>query len=163
MAALNFLRNDCRWGSLLLCSVLFIVACGGSDSFETGSTTAAPTATLAPQPTATQESSGGGDGNLSLDEALDEVIELYRKLLAVLTGVTDEVSAKAAVDDVVRISSQFEDLEERMGDYSQAEIANAAISGRLSGFGEELSKEMIRITSDPAIYSLLAEAFGDLN
>ncbi len=169
-------RLNWRWGLLFLCSILVIGACGGSDSLDSGSTKVAPTATatsaiggasstatLAPQPTAAQTSSNGGGGDLGLDEALDQVIELYEELLEVLASVTDEASAKAAVDDVSRISSQFESLGERMEDFSQAEIASAFLSGRLTGFGEELNKEMIRIASDPAIFGLLAEAFGELN
>ena len=197
MAALNMLWVNWRWGILLLCSVLFIGACGGSDSLESGSTKVVPTATAAsatggsastatsapqptataasaiggsastatsaPQPTATKASSGGGGGNLGLDDALDEAIELYEEFLEVLAGVTDEASARAAVDDVTRIVGEFEELDKRMDDYTEAEIASAALSSRFLNFGQELNLEMSRIFSDPAIFLLLAEAFENLN
>ena len=176
MAALNMLWVNWRWGILLLCSDLFIGACGGSDSLESGSTKVVPTATAAsatggsastatsaPQPTATKASSGGGGGNLGLDDALDEAIELYEEFLEVLAGVTDEASARAAVDDVTRIVGEFEELDKRMDDYTEAEIASAALSSRFLNFGQELNLEMSRIFSDPAIFLLLAEAFENLN
>ena len=49
-----------------------------------------------------------------------------------------------------------------MGDYTDAEIANAALSSRFFGFGQELSNEMMRIAANPAVFVLLAEAFEDL-
>ena len=67
---------------------------------------------------------------MGLDDALDEAIELYEEFLEVLAGVTDEASARAAVDDVTRIVGEFEELDKRMDDYTEAEIASAALSSR---------------------------------
>ena len=120
-----------------------------------------PTTTL--RPTATPAISGSGGGKLALDAAIDEVVVLYENLLDVLASVTDEASARAAIEDVTRISSQFQALDDRMGEYSQAEIASAVLSGRLMGLGEELSREIIRISTDPTIFMLLSEAFENLN
>ena len=71
---------------------------------------------------------------MGLEEALDQVIMLYEELLGVLVNVTDEASARAAADEVMRIADQFEELENRMGDYSDEEITRAAVSTRFFGF-----------------------------
>ena len=85
---------------------------------------------------------------MGLEEALDEVIMLYEELLDVLVDVTDEASARAAADDVMRITDEFEELENRMGDYSNEEIARAAVSTRFFGFANDLG-ELNRLGPDP--------------
>ena len=178
---------------------MFIVACGGSDSPEPSSTTAAPTATTAstievasstatsapqatatatapsasegvastatsvPETTASQTSSGAVGETLGLEEALNELTALYEELVVVLSKVTDEASARAVVDDMARIAGRFEDLDELMNDFSEEEITNAFLSGRLAGFSQEFTNEMIRISSDPALFGFLSEAFENFN
>ena len=166
MAALKTFRVNWLRGVFLLCSVLLIVACGGSDSTESTSSSAAPTATAATsasQSTATQAGSSGGGRTIEADEALDQLVELYQEMLTILAGVTDEASARAAADDVSRISDKFSDLDAIMEDLSQEEIMSAVLSGRLGNFGEELSKELMRLSSDPEIFRYLSEAFENLN
>ncbi len=166
MAALNTFRVNWLRGVFLLCSVLLIVACGGSDSTESTSSNAAPTATAATsasQSTATQAGSSGGGRTIEADEALDQLVELYQEMLTILAGVTDEASARAAADDISRISDKFSDLDAIMEDLSQEEIMGAVLSGRLGNFGEELSKELMRLSSDPEIFRYLSEAFENLN
>ena len=195
MAAIKMVRVNWLTGVFLLCSVVLIGACGGSDSTDSTSTNDAPssatasasggasstatsvpqatqasssraassTATSAPQLTPTQENSSGGGGSLGIDEALDQLEEFYVQLLDVLSGVTDEASARAAVRELESITSGFDKVNEQMGDFSEQEFANAILTGRLSVFTEEITKEMMRISSDPAIFVLLAEAFQDLN
>ena len=181
MAVLDTSWVNWRWGLLLMVFVLFIGACGGSDSPESTATRVAPAPTTAssnggaannptparqatqtPQATATQTSSSGGGGTLDLDEALDQVIIVYEELLDQLAGVTDEASARAAVDDVTRLLNQLEDINKRLGDYSDAEIANAALSGRIRSLGQQLGNELIRLSANPAAFALLAEAFENL-
>ena len=167
MFCLDWLRLDWRLVVLLLISGLFIAACGESDPTGPPATTAAPTATAFVTATevseATQTSSSGSSGSLSLDEALNQVFEVYDELLAVLAGVSDVASAEAAVDEVTRLTKRFQELELLMEDYSPADLSAAALSGRLSGFGQELNEEMIRISSDPAVFLALAEALGGAN
>ena len=166
MAALKTFRVNWLRGVLLLCSVLLIVACGGSDSTESTSSNAAPTATAATsasQSTTTQAGSSGGGRTIEADEALDQLVELYQEMLTILAGVTDEASARAAADDISRISDKFSDLDAIMEDLSQEEIMSAVLSGRLGNFGEELSKELMRLSSDPEIFRYLSEAFENLN
>jgi hypothetical protein len=64
----NFIRVNWSRGLLVVLSVLFIGACGGSDSPD--------------------GDADGGGGTVGLDEALDQVIELYDEILDVLAGVT---------------------------------------------------------------------------
>ena len=123
---------------------------------------ATSTSTPVPQPSSTQTSSGGFGGTVGLDDALDEAIRLYEDLIDALATVTDEASARAAAPHVASIIDKFEGLDNLMGDYTDAEIANAALSSRFFGFGQELSNEMIRIAANPAVFVLLAEAFEDL-
>ena len=166
MSALKTFRVNWLRGVFLLCSVLLIVACGGSDSTESTSSNAAQTATAAtsaPQATATQASSSSGGRTIAADEALDQLVELYKEMLTILAGVTDEASARAAADDISRISDKFSDLDATMEDLSQEEIMSAVLSGRLGNFGEELSKELMRLSSDPEIFRYLSEAFENLN
>ncbi len=171
MAALNILRVNWRWGILLLCSVLFIEACGGSDSPDSNSAEVAPTATAASasggpaspatsvlQPTATQPSSSGGGGNLGLNDALDELIELYEEMLDVLVDVTDEASAGAAMDDLSRIANEINHLENHMGDYTEAEFTNSALWGRFLGSRQDISNQFNRISVDAAVLELVTEA-----
>ena len=70
--------------------------------------------------------------------------------------------ARAAADDVMRISDEFEELEKRMDDYSDEEIARAAISTRFFGFATDLGEEMMRISANPAALALLGAAFESL-
>ena len=49
-----------------------------------------------------------------------------------------------------------------MEDYSEAEIASAALSTRFRNFGQDLNNEMTRIAANPAVFVLLAEAFEGL-
>ncbi len=174
---LNLFRVNWQWVTLLLLSALFIGACGGSDSPEATETVAVPTATTAsssggaantpttappatqaPQATATQTSSSGG--TLDLEDAVDRGIELMEELLEVLAGVTGEASARATVDDVTRIVNQLEDLGERLEQrYSEAELDSAALSGRFRSLGQELGREMIRLSANPAAFELLSDAF----
>lgn len=170
MAALNTFRSNWLRGVFLLCSVLLIVACGGSDSTESTSSNDAQTATApagdgasSSATSAPQASSSGGGRTVEAEEALDQLVELYKEMLAVLAGVTDEASARAAADDISRISVKFSDLDAIMEDLSQEEIMSAVLSGRLGNFGEELSKELIRLSSDPEIFRYLSEAFENLN
>ena len=67
---------------------------------------------------------------MGLEEALDQVIMLYEDLLSVLANVRDEASARAASAEVARITGEFEEIEKRMDDYSEQEIASAALSTR---------------------------------
>ena len=178
MAALNMLRAKSSLGLLLLVLALAIAACGASDSpdatatltppeptaaFSGGATSTSTSVpqTTAPQPT-TQTSSGGYGGTVGLDDALDEAIRLYEELIDALATVTDEESARAAAPHVASIIDNFEGLDKLMGDYTDAEIANAALSSRFFGFGQELSNEMIRLAANPAAFVLLAEAFENL-
>ncbi len=201
MAALKTFRVNWLRGVFLLCSVLLIVACGGSDSTESTSSNNSPTATITsaeastastssgsistnvvpaattdsggggaaspststPQATATQTISSGGGGTLSVDEALDQLVEVYEELLIVLASVTDEASARAAVDEMTIISSKFEYLDEQMKDFSEADITAAFLTGRVGEFSQELTAELIRISSDPEIFKFLAEAFENFN
>ena len=159
MAALKTFQVNWLRGIFLLCSVLLIVACSGSDSTES---TATPE-TSAFQSTATQAGSSGGGSTIEADEALDQLVELYQEMLTILAGVTDEASARAAADDISRISDKFSDLDAIMEDLSQEEIMSAVLSGRLGNFGEELSKELMRLSSNPEIFRYLSEAFENLN
>ena len=86
-------------------------------------------------------------------------------MLVVLASVTDEASARAAVDEMTRISSKFEDLDEQMKDFTEIDITAAFLTGRVSEFSQELTAELIRISSDPEIFKFLSEAFEnfDLN
>ena len=68
MVVSNFIRVNWSRGLLVVLSVLFIGACGGSDSSD--------------------GDANGGGGTVGLDEALDQVIELYDEILDVLAGVT---------------------------------------------------------------------------
>ena len=201
MAALKTFRVNWLRGVFLLCSVLLIVACGGSDSTESTSSNAAPTATIAsaggsaasassgststnvaptatvastsgstasaatstPQATPTQASSSSGGRTLSVEEALDQLVVVYEELLIVLASVTDEASARAAVDEMTIISSKFEYLDEQMKDFSEADITAAFLTGRVGEFSQELTAELIRISSDPEIFKFLAEAFENFN
>ncbi len=79
-----------------------------------------------------------------------------------MAGVTDEASARATVDDLTRITEDLEALNERIGDYSDAEIASAALSGRFRSFGQDFGAEMGRLAANPAAFALLAEAFENL-
>ena len=97
-----------------------------------------------------------------MEEALDQGIMLYEELLGVLVDVTDEASARAAADEVERISAEFEELEKRMGDYSDEEIARAAVSTRFFGFASDLGEEMMRISTNPDALALLGAAFESL-
>jgi len=175
------LRAKSSLGLLLLVLALAIAACGASDSpdatatltppeptaaFSGGATSTSTSVpqTTAPQPT-TQTSSGGYGGyggTVGLDDALDEAIRLYEELIDALATVTDEESARAAAPHVASIIDKFEGLDKLMGDYTDAEIANAALSTRFFGFGQELSSEMMRIAANPAAFVLLAEAFENL-
>ena len=132
-----------------------------SSSSSTSTATPVPQ-TSAPQPTATQTSSSVG-GTVGLFDALDEAIRLYEELFDALASVTDEASARAAVDDVTRIINQFEELDKRKDDdYTDAEIASAALSSRFFDIGQDLNVEMMRLAANPAVFMLLAEAFEDL-
>lgn len=187
MAVIKMVQVNWLRGLFLLVSVLFIAACGGGDSTESTATTAAPTsaasgsgsvptatiasgsgnassaATSAPQATATQTSSGGSADSLDLEEALDQITALYEELLGVLNKVTDEASARDAADAMTRIGSKFEELDERLKDFSEEDITKAFLSGRLAGFSQDFTNEMIRISSDPAIFGFLSEAFENFN
>ena len=101
-------------------------------------------------------------GSVDPKKHLDEVFELYDELLGVLAGVTDEASARAAADDVARITGEFRELEDRMDDFSQAELASVALSGRFQNFGQELGMEMVRISANPAAYAILAGSLENL-
>ena len=182
MAALHMLRAKSSLGLLLLVLALAIAACGASDSPDATAivtppeTTAASsggatsTSTPIPQATAPQSSAaqtisggyGGYGGTVGLDDALDEAIRLYEELIDALATVTDEESARAVAPNVASIIDKLEGLDKLMGDYTDAEIANAALSSRFFGFGQELSNEMIRIAANPAAFVLLAEAFENL-
>lgn len=179
MAALTMLWAKSSLGLLLLVLALAFGACGGSDSLDATATVTPPETTAAssggatstanpvpqataPQPSATQTSSGGFGGTVGLDDALDEAIRLYEELIDALATVTDEASARAAAPHVASIIEKFEGLDKVMGDYTDAEIANAALSTRFFGFGQELGNEMMRIAANPAVFVLLAEAFEDL-
>ena len=78
-----------------------------------------------------------------------------------------KASARAAVDDVSRISSRLNELSDRMEEFSDAELASAALSVRFGSFGQDLGTEMARLAAtlaaNPAAFALLAEAFEDLN
>lgn len=94
---------------------------------------------------------------------MNELTALYEELVVVLSKVTDEASARAVVDDMARIAGRFEDLDELMNDFSEEEITNAFLSGRLAGFSQEFTNGMIRISSDPALFGFLSEAFENFN
>ena len=175
MAVWNISLVNWRSGALLLFLVLLIGACGGNGAPESTSTraaapttavppseTAASTATSPPPATADQASSGGGD-SLGLDEALEQVIELYNEMLVLLSVVTDETSAVAAVDGLSRISKQVEDLEEQMGEYSEAEVTGAALFGRFQSFRQAIASEFNRISADPTALELVSEALENAN
>ena len=80
-----------------------------------------------------------------------------------MAGVTDEASARAAVDDVTRITEDLKALNDRIGDYSDAEIASAALSGRFRSFGQDFGAEIGRLVANPAAFALLAEALAGLD
>ena len=172
MAVWNISLVNWRWGALLLFSVLLIGACGGNGAPESTSTrvaapaTAVPpsetTASTATSPPPATASSGGGD-SLGLDEALEQVIELYNEMLVLLSVVTDETSAVAAVDGLSRISKQVEDLEEQMGEYSEAEVTGAALFGRFRSFRQAIASEFNRISADPTALELVSEALENAN
>lgn len=162
-------RSHWRLGILLLFSMVLISACGGSDSPGADTTEGASSSTAVsagsgsgsnPTPVPEPTSSGGG-GSIGLNDALEEMIALYEEMLDVLVDVTDEASARDAVDDVARIAGQFEELERRMGNYSEAEIASAAISSRFRNFGQELGAEILRISANPEAIALLGPAFSE--
>ena len=176
--------------TFVLIAVLMISACGGGDkstptssaadegtSGSEGSTaesTKPPesnqaTATPTPQATATPEpppdrtgSSGSDSSNLSLDDALDRSVDLYGRLLDILAGVTDEASAQAAVAELIDVMSEFQVLGNQIDDYSDAEIASAAISSRFYDLGQRFSSEVTRIMLNPATARILGEAFSEL-
>lgn len=168
VAALDTFTIKWRLGVLLLFSALLIGACGGSDAPDSASTEEAPIATsvsasgsAASTPTSVPEQTSGG-GTIGLDDALIQGIGLYEELLDVLADITDVGSARAAADDVTRIVRQFEELDKRIEEYSEAEIASAAITNRFQNFGQELGREMFRISVIPGAGDLLGEAFENL-
>ena len=94
---------------------------------------------------------------------MDQAIDLWEELLDVMAGVTDEASARAAVDDVTRITEDLKALNDRIGDYSDAEIASAALSGRFRSFGQDFGAAIGRHVANPAAFALLAEALEGLD
>ena len=144
MAVRNMFRVKWTCGLLVLISVLLIGACGGSESPDSNSSST--------------------DGAVSVDEGLDQVIELYDDMLELLAEVTDEASAAAAADELTRIAKQVEDLEIRMAEYSQEEFTSAAAWSRFLDTRQEFGSEFDRIlTANAAAFDLLSEAFENLN
>ena len=92
-----------------------------------------------------------------MDDAVDRSIELMQEMLDVLTRVSDEGSAREAVDDVTRIINQTEDLAES---YSEAELAAADLSGRFRSLGQGVSTEIVRLFANPATSKALSDAFN---
>ena len=138
MAAPKTFRVNFALALSLLFSALLVGACGGSDALDSNSS--------------------GGDGPLEFDEGLDQVIELYEEMFDVLVKVADEASAVDAVDALLRISSGVENLEERMGSYSNADIARSSDWNRFLNIRRKIRNELERISADPAAFKLVDEA-----
>ena len=132
---------------------------------ESNQATATPTpqATATPEPSPDRTGSSSSDNsNLSLNDALDRSVDLYGRLLDILAGVTDEASAQAAVAELIDVMSEFQVLGNQIDDYSDAEIASAALSSRFYDFGQRFSSEVTRIMLNPATARILGEAFSEL-
>ena len=148
MAALKMVPLNLSWGLLLLFSCLLIGACGRSDS---------------PKSTSVSDVDSTDVSTVGIDETLEPVIELYEELLDVLAGVTDEASAEAASGELSRIANRVEDLERRMGDFTQAEAIRAPLWGRFLNLRQEFGNEFNRISADPAAFEAVATEFENLN
>ncbi len=168
MAYLGLFRRNWKFGILLLVVASVVGACSGSSPTESTAGASSPSGSTATdviptvKPTVAAAVSGSAGRNLGMNDTLDEVFELYEELLGVLAGVTDEASARAAADDVARITGEFRELEDRMDDFSQAELASVALTGRFQNFGQELGMEMVRISANPAAYAILAGSLENL-
>ena len=176
--------------TFVLIAVLMISACGGGDKStptpsaagegtsglggsatestkppESNQATATPTpqATATPEPSPDRTGSSSSDNsNLSLNDALDRSVDLYGRLLDILAGVTDEASAQTAVAELIDVMREFQVLGNQIDDYSDAEIASAALSSRFFDLGQRFSSEVTRIMLNPATARILGEAFSEL-
>jgi hypothetical protein len=101
------------------------------------------------------------------EAAISDRLSYVKKLTAVLQGVKDEASAKAAVPKIEAIAKDMkalmEDME-KMGEPSKEEMEKLTKKYKSDAekAGLDLMKEMARISTDPKLAAVLGGAMKNL-
>ncbi|KFN49193.1 hypothetical protein P873_12110 [Arenimonas composti TR7-09 = DSM 18010] len=109
----------------------------------------------------------GGGNNDAADQLFADMSENMRELAGILTGVTDEASARAAVPRIEAVREKMRDCARRARELPRPDAEtearqNAEMQALMEEVVPQIAAAQARIAQDPAILAILAPAMAGM-